>query len=45
LITTAIKAETYRDIILAIVLYGCETWFVALMERQGGVGAGELIWV
>jgi hypothetical protein len=34
LVPKAVKAETYRATIVPVVLYGCETWFVALTERQ-----------
>jgi hypothetical protein len=35
LLPAAIKAETYRVIIFPVVLYGCETWFFAQMEKHG----------
>ena len=29
------KIEIYRNIILPVVLYGCETWLLALREERG----------
>ena len=28
------KIKTYRIMILSVVLYGCETWFLTLMEER-----------
>jgi hypothetical protein len=33
LLTKSIKIKTYRTIILPVVLYGCETWSLALREE------------
>ena len=35
LISKYTKIEIYRAIILSIVLYGCETWSLILMEERG----------
>jgi len=32
--TKNIKNKTYRIIILAVVLYGCETWSLTLREER-----------
>jgi hypothetical protein len=33
LISKSFKVEVYRSIILPVVLYGCETWSLTLMEE------------
>ena len=35
LLSTNIKIEIYRTIILPVVLYGCETWSLTLREKHG----------
>jgi hypothetical protein len=30
-----VKIRIYKTIILPVVLYGCETWFLTLMEEHG----------
>jgi hypothetical protein len=30
-----IKVKIYKDIILPVVLYGCESWSLALEEEHG----------
>jgi hypothetical protein len=33
-----VKVKIYKTIILLVVLYGCETWSLTLMEELEGVG-------
>jgi hypothetical protein len=30
-----VKVKIYKTVILSVVLYGCETWFLALREELG----------
>jgi hypothetical protein len=43
-----IKVKIYKTIILPVVLYGCETWFLTLREEHGlrvfENGGEETIW-
>jgi hypothetical protein len=34
LIVRGIKVKIYKTIILSVVLYGCETWFLTLWEEH-----------
>ena len=34
LLSRNLKIKVYRTIILPVVLYGCETWFLALREER-----------
>ena len=34
LISKKLKVKTYKTIILPVVLYGCETWYLTLKEKQ-----------
>jgi hypothetical protein len=34
LLSGDVKVKTYKTIILPVVLYGCETWFVTLREEH-----------
>jgi len=34
LLSSNIKTQIYRSIILAVVLYGCENWWFALREEH-----------
>jgi hypothetical protein len=34
LLSTNIKIKIYRNIILPVVLYGCETWSLTLREKH-----------
>jgi len=34
LLSKNLKIETYRTIILSVVLYGCETWSLTLREER-----------
>jgi hypothetical protein len=34
LLTKKVKIKTYKTIMVAIVLYGCETWSLTLKEGQ-----------
>jgi hypothetical protein len=34
LISKDLKIKIYKTVILPVVLYGCETWFVALREEH-----------
>jgi len=42
LLTKSIKIKIYRTIILPVVLYGCETWSLALREKCRERGVREL---
>jgi hypothetical protein len=33
-LTTNVRVKTYKTIILPVVLYGCETWYVTLREEH-----------
>jgi hypothetical protein len=35
LLSKNVKIRIYKSIILPVVLYGCETWFLTLREEQG----------
>ena len=35
LLSKKLKVKTYKTIILPVVLYGCETWSLALREEHG----------
>jgi hypothetical protein len=35
LLSKNLKIKTYRNIILLVVLYGCETWSLTLREEHG----------
>jgi hypothetical protein len=35
LLSKNVKIKIYKTIILSLVLYGCETWFLALWEEHG----------
>ena len=35
MLSKKLKVNTYRTIILPVVLYGCETWSLKLREEQG----------
>jgi hypothetical protein len=34
LLSRDVKVKTYKSIILPVVLYGCETWSLALREKH-----------
>ena len=34
LLSKKLKVNTYKTIILPVMLYGCETWFLALQEEM-----------
>ena len=34
LVTTNLKIKVHRNIILPVVLYGCETWSLAVREER-----------
>jgi hypothetical protein len=35
LLSRKVKVKLYKTIILPIILYGCETWFLTLREEHG----------
>ena len=35
LLSMKLKVKTYKTIILPVVLYGCETWFLTFIEEHG----------
>jgi hypothetical protein len=42
-VTKKIKVRIYKSIILPVILYGCETWSLTLMEEHGYYTSYEIL--
>ena len=45
LLSKKLKVKTYKTILLPVVLYGCETWSLTLIEKHRLRVIKEDIWV